>query len=408
MPLVNRPFVQLSDLVLTEKRPATGEAREVVFVDVASDTTVTLGTVAYRAKAATDTAYALLTAAAQLVATNEFIVLFGDEYGCKDSWVLLAADTTDNAVGFVRDNVILKDYLLKQLYTTGGSPVLTAPQFEALRHLLKSQGVILEITVQNIQGNLFLKYEDIIQYKAEPSNHFNSVNKISEKYGKLEIIFYAGKNKDNKTQWAARCECGEYLLVITSKLAPTNMKTSCGCSPKRKSVKPEDIERRKQQIEKVSPYTVVDVGDGRHSGHWIFNCKEHGNFKARWSHIAKDLQKCSGCNIKGGFDSTLAGKFYLNEVNDMQGNFVAIKYGVTNNPVEKRLKQIEAQSKYYLTNITYIDFEIGVDALVLERLFSKKFGKKYLNKKDMPRGYTETIPPKFKDECLNFISNYKI
>lgn len=147
MPLVNRPFVQLSDLVFHEKEPAVGSAREVVFVDVAADTPVTLGTVAYRAKAATDTAYSLLTAAAQLVSTNEFIVLFGDQYGCKDSWTLLAADTADNAVGFVRDNVQLKDYLLKQLYTTGGSPVLTPTQFQALVHLLKAQGVIVEYTV---------------------------------------------------------------------------------------------------------------------------------------------------------------------------------------------------------------------------------------------------------------------
>ncbi len=148
MPLVSRPFYQLSDLVLHEKEPNLGTAREVIFVDVASDTPVTLGTVAYRAKAATDTAYAPLSAAAQLVTTNEFAVLFGNKYGAKpEGFTLLAADTTDNAVAYVRDNVILKDYLLKQLYTTGGSPMLTGPQFEGLRHLLKSQGVILEATV---------------------------------------------------------------------------------------------------------------------------------------------------------------------------------------------------------------------------------------------------------------------
>lgn len=145
MPLVSRPFTQLSDLVLHEKEPAVGSAREVVFVDVAADTVVTLGTVAFRAKAATDTSYALLTASSQLVATNEFVVLFGDRYGCKESWTLLGADIVDNAVGFVRDNVQLKDYLLKQKYITGG--VLNTTQFAGLVHLLKSQGVIVEITV---------------------------------------------------------------------------------------------------------------------------------------------------------------------------------------------------------------------------------------------------------------------
>ena len=144
MPLVQRPFNQLSDLVVHEKDPSIGYAREVIFVDVGADTVVTPGTVVYRAKAATDTSYAPLTSNTQLVATNEFAVLFGDRYGHKASWTLLAADTTDNAVAFVRDNVILKDFLLKQKYVTG---VLSAPQFEALRHLLKQQGVILEITI---------------------------------------------------------------------------------------------------------------------------------------------------------------------------------------------------------------------------------------------------------------------
>ena len=150
MPLVNRSFGLLSNLVIHEDDPSVGKARQCVFVDTAADTTVTPGYVAYRAKGATANApYTLLSAAAQLVATNEFVVLFGDRYGHKDSWVILAADTdtnplNGNSVGFVRDNVILSDYLLKQIYTTGGSPILTAPQFETLRHLLRAQGLIVE------------------------------------------------------------------------------------------------------------------------------------------------------------------------------------------------------------------------------------------------------------------------
>lgn len=148
MPIVSRPFNQFSDLVVHEREPSVGYAREVVFVNVSSDTDVTMGTVAYRAKGASDGAYALLSDPAQLVATNEFIVLFGDQYRAKpEGWTLFAADTEDNAVGYVRDNVILKDYLIEQIYTTGDTPVLNAAQFENLRHLLKQQGVILEITV---------------------------------------------------------------------------------------------------------------------------------------------------------------------------------------------------------------------------------------------------------------------
>ena len=144
MPLVTRGFTQLSDLVVHERDPSVGYAREVVFVDVAADTAVVMGMVAFRAKAATDTSYALLSNASQLVTTNEFVVLFGDEYSAKpQGFTLLAADTTDNAVGYVRDNVILKDYLMK----AATSGFLNAAQFAALVHLLKAQGVIVEITI---------------------------------------------------------------------------------------------------------------------------------------------------------------------------------------------------------------------------------------------------------------------
>lgn len=142
MALVQRVFNQLSDLVFHEIDPAVGYSREVVFVDVAADTPITMGTVAYRAKAATDTAYTLLTAAAQLVTTNEFVVLYGDRYSAQTAgWTLLAADTTDNAVGYVRGMVQLKDQLIK-----ANTSFLNAAQFNALVHLLKAQDVIVEVT----------------------------------------------------------------------------------------------------------------------------------------------------------------------------------------------------------------------------------------------------------------------
>ena len=144
MPLVQRNFRQLSDLVFHEFDPSVGYAREVVFVDVAADTTVPVGMVAYRAKGASEGAYTLLSAAAQLVTTNEFVVLFGDEYGFRtDGIPLAAAETADNAVGFVRGTVQLKDYLIRE----ATSSFLNATQFEQLRHLLKAQDVIVEITV---------------------------------------------------------------------------------------------------------------------------------------------------------------------------------------------------------------------------------------------------------------------
>lgn len=147
MPLVTRNFRQLSDLVLHENDPCVGQSREVIFVDVAADTVLPMGAVVYRAKAATDTSYAPLSAAAQLVTTNEFGIVFGDHYGCKAEVTLLAADTVDNAVAFVRGPIQLKDYLVEEFATGGDTPILTPTQFESLCHLLKAQNVILETTV---------------------------------------------------------------------------------------------------------------------------------------------------------------------------------------------------------------------------------------------------------------------
>lgn len=148
MALVQRTFNQLSDLVVHEREPSEGYSREVILVAVSSTTAVTMGTVVFRIKGDTKGAYTLLTLNSQLVATNEFAVLFGDRYGCKtDGWNLLSTDTVANAVAFVRGGVILKDYLLKVKYTTANTP-LTLTQFNnGLVHLLKEQGVIVEITV---------------------------------------------------------------------------------------------------------------------------------------------------------------------------------------------------------------------------------------------------------------------
>ena len=147
MAFTSRTFFQLSDLVVHEAHPSEGYSRETILVTVGGDTTVTPGTVVYRAKADTKAAYAPLTSNSQLVATNEFAVLFGDRYGAKESWVLKSTDTVANAVAFVRGGggLILKDYLLKAKYVTG---TLSASQFtNGLVHLLKSQGIIVEFTV---------------------------------------------------------------------------------------------------------------------------------------------------------------------------------------------------------------------------------------------------------------------
>lgn len=150
------PFVdtnlnkRLSDLVFHEIDPASGYARECINVTPpAGNAPVLMGTVVFRAKSLDSrAAYAVLSASSQLVATNEFAVVFGDGYGFNPSFVPFAVQTTTfNAVSFKRGMIQLKEYYIKQIAQDDAGANLTDAQFETLRELLKLQDVIVETTV---------------------------------------------------------------------------------------------------------------------------------------------------------------------------------------------------------------------------------------------------------------------
>lgn len=147
MPVVARPLEPLfSDLVFHELDPSVGYARECINVTPpAASAPVLMGTVVFRAKSTDPYApYAVLTANAAIVETNEFAVVFGNQFGFKASFVPDVVQTTNfNAVSFKRGPVQLKDYYIKMRHIPG----ITAPQFETLREILKKQGIIVEITV---------------------------------------------------------------------------------------------------------------------------------------------------------------------------------------------------------------------------------------------------------------------
>ena len=142
MPFVANPLpIRFSDLVLHEVDPASAYSRECMNVTPpAASAPLKIGNVVFRAKG-TDpyAAYAVLSNVSQLVDTNEFGVVFGNEYGFDAEFVPKAVQaTTFNAVSFVRGQVQLKDYFVKKNNIT-----MTAAQLNTLNSLLKRQGVIL-------------------------------------------------------------------------------------------------------------------------------------------------------------------------------------------------------------------------------------------------------------------------
>lgn len=54
-------------------------------------------------------------------------------------------------------------------------------------------------------------------------------NLLGEKFGKLNVLRFNGKNKHNKNTWVCLCECGKEVTCIGSDLIRGHT-TSCGCS----------------------------------------------------------------------------------------------------------------------------------------------------------------------------------
>lgn len=146
MALITIEQKMLSDLVFHEQDPSVGSARRVVNVTGAG-AALPMGSLVFRtiASGAVDqaAAYAPVTApTTQIVATNELAVVFGDKYGCKETFTTAGSGTTA-AVAFVRGEVQLKDDLLLSENTiTRGSA-----DHKALKAILERQGIIIETTL---------------------------------------------------------------------------------------------------------------------------------------------------------------------------------------------------------------------------------------------------------------------
>lgn len=146
MALIDINQKMLSDLVFHEIDPSVGYARRVVNVTGAG-AAMPMGKLVFRtvASGAVDQAAAfapVTTPTTQLVSTNELAVVFGDKFGCKDTFVTAETGQTA-AVAFVRGEVQLKDdLLLSQNSITRGSA-----DHKALKAILERQGIIIETTL---------------------------------------------------------------------------------------------------------------------------------------------------------------------------------------------------------------------------------------------------------------------
>jgi len=149
MPFVQEPFnKRFSDLVVHEIDPSVGYSRRDLNITPAP---VQLGQVVFRTITSDLTApYAVLSDANQLVATNEFAVVYGDEFSFNPEFTPRAiASGQYNGVGFVgtAGGLQLKEYYIKQVAQDEDGADLSDAEFETLKGLLEAQGIQILKTV---------------------------------------------------------------------------------------------------------------------------------------------------------------------------------------------------------------------------------------------------------------------
>lgn len=134
----------IGDLVKHEAFPQVGFAREEITVGSTAADSLPMGSLVFRAIANTPGNYALVTANTQLVGTNEFAITLGDTLGEVLPLDIPAAGT-GKCAAIVRD-AILSDKYVHDVSVVNGY-TMTGGDKTNLAHVLKKQGIILEITI---------------------------------------------------------------------------------------------------------------------------------------------------------------------------------------------------------------------------------------------------------------------
>ena len=123
-----------------------------------------------------------------------------------------------------------------------------------------------------------------------------------KEYGRLIVISYAGKNKDNRNIWHCRCSCGNELDVLQYDLTCGKVK-SCGCNSK----KLKDITGKRFG----NLVAIKRVGIKNNSATWLCKC-DCGNEKViREGSLQQGLTRSCGC-----LSTNFSGSLGENEIKD--------------------------------------------------------------------------------------------
>lgn len=136
--------IRLSDLILQEYDSGTAYTRDAASVTPPVSGKYKCGTLVFRAKGLDPAAPYALATDADLVATNEFAILIGDQFQYESEIELLPVEAgKPNAVVLARGNAILASWVIEEVGKQNG---LVEADFPKAYALLANQGIIVEKT----------------------------------------------------------------------------------------------------------------------------------------------------------------------------------------------------------------------------------------------------------------------
>ena len=148
MAFIDRPYAQKSQLVVREPHAADALARETITVNITAGATLPFGAIVQRAKGASDAAYDVIASAGDLVVTNEFAVVFSDNYFDFKEEIEVPANEDTLVQAYVRGPIVLKRWKMKEyLVDTLG---LSEANAETAFFLLSKQDVLSEDTIGSL------------------------------------------------------------------------------------------------------------------------------------------------------------------------------------------------------------------------------------------------------------------
>ena len=229
------------------------------------------------------------------------------------------------------------------------------------------------------------------------------ITEIEERNPDYQFIeFVGGDFKNARTKIRIKCNHGHVYETNYTKI-----RYGCRC-PKcdgRGRGKGKDINDIRRDIDSLNTGYKFHGFDGEYKNlqvKMIMECTKGHVYKVRYSKFMAG-QRCPTC-APTGYDPDKTGFVYVQKLYK-DGEYVGIKFGITNN--DPKLRMDKQSSKSCLTHELYYckEYRDGKAAYNKEAEIKRTFKKftRHISKEDMPDGWTETLPPEYLDRVLDMI-----